>query len=139
MQRFVVPTALVAALSIAGCAYQQNVGFERSPRDAVVLAKALDGKVAGAPRACLGQPYTRDMTVVDEHTILFRDGRTTWRNDPPGGCSNLGRPGYAMVTRLFGSQYCRGDIVHVVDTSSGMFAGSCGLGDFVPYSRPRRG
>ena len=79
------------------------------------------------------------MNVIDDHTILFADGRTTWRNDPPGGCSNLGRPGYTMVTRLFGAQYCRGDIVHVVDSSSGMFAGSCALGDFVPYVRPRRG
>jgi hypothetical protein len=41
-----------------------------------------------------------------------------------------------MVLKPTVDQYCRGDIVRSVDLSTGMQAGSCGLGSFVPYRTP---
>lgn len=80
------------------------------------------------------------MIVVDERTILFRDGpNRVWRNDVVGPCNGLGRPGTALVTRQFGSgTLCRGEIAQIVDTSAGFTIGSCSLGDFVPYTGPGR-
>jgi hypothetical protein len=78
------------------------------------------------------------MIHVDDDTILFRSGsRRVYRNDLVGSCNGLGRGGYALVTRSFGGsgQLCRGDIAHTVDTASGMFGGSCVIGEFVPYTR----
>jgi hypothetical protein len=76
------------------------------------------------------------MVVVDERTILYRDGSNrVWRNDMNGPCSGLGRPGTAIVTRQFGgSGLCRGEIAQVVDTVGGFTVGSCSFGDFVPYT-----
>ena len=144
MNRFVLPAAALAAFGLAaGCAYQQGYPGrpyqeQRSPGAMAELARSLSGKVAGRPQACLGRFATRDMHVIDDYTILYRSGATTYRNDPPGGCPGLDRPGNAMVSRSSSSELCRGEIIQIIDTSSGIFNGSCTLGDFVPYRTPGR-
>jgi hypothetical protein len=95
----------------------------------------LAGKVAGKAEKCLPTYRSNDMTVIDDDTILFRDGRTVYVNHPLGGCQSLGRSGSALVTRNIGPQLCRGDLATVVDNSSGMTLGACSLGDFVPYRK----
>lgn len=160
MKRIVLPASVLAAALAAGaCAYQQgayaqgpynarqanypvgpyNPALEpaRSPRAMQDLVGRLSGRVAGPPQNCLSRRAAEQMHVVDDYTILYRNGATTWRNDPPGGCNGLGRPGAAMVSRTFGSQLCRGDIVRIVDNRSGFQSGTCVLGDFVPFRRPR--
>ena len=145
MNRFVLPAAAFTSLSLAaGCAYQQGNGPGPYPQQALhspaalaEISQALTGKIPGPPQSCLSILSANDMKVVDENTILYFHGSTTYRNDPPGGCPGIGRPGNAMVTHPTSSQLCRGDIVQVVDTSSGIFAGSCVMGDFVPFTKPR--
>ena len=95
----------------------------------------LAGKVAGPAERCLSTHRSSDMTIIDDNTILFRDGRTVYVNHPLGGCNNLHQSGRALVTRNFGSQLCRGDLATVVDNVSGMSVGACSLGDFVPYTK----
>ena len=158
MKRFVLPAAVLGTLLLVGaCGYQQGVyapggGYvsprqasyppgpynpaldrPRSPRDTQELVARLGGRIVGPPQSCLSSRRAGDMHVVDDYTILYRDGATVWRNDPPGGCNGLGRPGSAMVSHTIGPQLCRGDIVNIVDTSSGFNSGSCVLGDFVPF------
>jgi hypothetical protein len=131
-------TAALLATSLAGCTASNAEQGQRSLKSQQTLDRYLAGRVAGKPQSCL--PYFRsdDMIVVDEHTILFRDGpNRVWRNDPLGGCSSLGRPGTALVTRsVGGTGLCRGEIANVVDTANRFVVGSCSLGDFVPYSGP---
>jgi hypothetical protein len=122
-----------AASACAGSA----VSEPRTPRAEIELQKELVGKVAGAPVKCLPSYRSNDMTIIDDNTILFRDGRNrVYRNDPLGGCSPMGNGGYTLVTRSLSGQMCRGDIVQVVDLRSRMTAGSCSLSDFVPYQVP---
>lgn len=130
---------LPALIALAGCA--ASAGDQpRSPQAQQQLDRYLAGKVAGSPQSCLATFRRDNMITVDERTILFRDGANrVYRNDPPGGCNGLGRPGIAMVTRTFGtSQLCRGDIVHMTDLTAGATVGTCSLGDFVPYTGPSR-
>ncbi len=138
MRRLLTSAFLLVALS--GCAVSGAEQGQRSLKAQQTLDRYLSGKVAGAPQACLPFYRSDDMIVVDDRTILFRDGsRRIWRNDPVGGCSGLGRPGTALVTRSFGGTgLCRGEIANIVDTTSGMFVGSCSLGDFVPFTGPPR-
>jgi hypothetical protein len=77
------------------------------------------------------------MIVIDEQTVAFRQGSNrVYIAHMPGGCSNLGRPPYAMVTKQFGTaQLCRGDIARIVDTTNRITVGSCVFGDFTPYTR----
>ena len=105
----------------------------RTAKAQTELTRALAGKVAGKAVNCLPQYRSSDMTVIDGNTILFRDGKTVYRNDPVGGCSPLGGGGYALVTRTSLGSLCSGDIATVLDTSAGMTVGSCSLSEFIPY------
>lgn len=130
---------LIGSLAtLAACSTPQPQ--PRSAKAEEHLQKMLAGKSAGEPVTCLRSSDARDMVIIDDHTILFREGRRrVWRNDVAGRCSGLGSGSYALVTRQFGGMgLCRGDIAHVMDTSSGMFVGSCSLGDFVPYTTASR-
>lgn len=123
----------VAATSLMAC---ETAGFQPAERSAQAQAtydKLLAGKAPGRAAHCLPLQRSNDMVVIDDDTILYRDGRTTYVNRPLGGCNLLGRGSYALVTRSSGSGLCRGDIATVVDTSTGVTVGSCALGDFVPY------
>lgn len=131
--------AAITALALASCAYPAPMDGRRTLEAQQTLDRYLVGKVAGTPQSCLPNYRTNDMVVVDEHTVLFRDGsRRVWRTEIPGGCNGLGRMGTAMVTQSFGgSGLCEGEIVRIVDTSGGGFmVGSCTFGEFVPYVAP---
>jgi hypothetical protein len=76
------------------------------------------------------------MQVIDDYTILFRDGGIVYVQNPRGGCSGLGSGRYTLVTRQFGtSQLCSGDINRVVALSTGMGGGSCVFSPFIPYTK----
>ena len=99
---------------------------------------ALAGKVPQRPISCLPHYRANDMRTIDENTILFRNGSTTYVAHLRGGCNGLGSGSYALVTRQFGTaDLCSGDIAQVVDTVNGTSVGSCVWGEFTPYVRPR--
>ena len=122
-----------AAVGLAACATAMSQPEQRSARAQATYDRLLAGKVAGKPAKCLPMQRSNDMQVIDDDTILYRDGRTTYVNKPLGSCNQLSRGSYALVTRSSGSQLCRGDIGTVTDMTSGMVVGSCALGDFIPY------
>ena len=128
-----VPVAAVMASCMA-----QPMGPDRDARGQARLAQALAGKVADRPVSCLPNFRSNDMEVIDSDTILFRDGRTTYLQNTNGGCYPNGNSvGYTLVTKqIGGGGNCRGDIAHVVDASTGAFAGTCSFSDFIPYRTP---
>ena len=131
-----LPLFLIAA-ALTACSTGPQPG--RTAEAEAHLNKLLAGKAPGKPISCLAHYRSNDMVVIDDNTVVFKNGRTVYRNDFQGGaCSNLGSAFYALVTRTSGGLgLCRGDIAEILDTSSGMTVGSCVLGDFVPYSGPR--
>jgi hypothetical protein len=132
-------TVLASAGLLASCA-TTNRPEPRSAEAQRELSRWLDGRVAGKAQSCLPSYRSQDMVVVDENTILFRDGSNrVWRTDVRGPCNGLGRPGTALLTRQYGgSGLCSGEIAQVVDTAQGFTVGSCSLGEFVPYTGPGR-
>jgi hypothetical protein len=124
-----------AASACAASAFSEP----RTVKAETELSRALAGKVAGPPVRCLPPSRTSGMTVIDDNTILFRrNSKLIYRNDPPGGCHPLSRGRFALVTKTIGSGLCRGDIAQVVDPTTGIPAGACALGDFVPYRTVER-
>lgn len=130
---------LTSAAALASCA-TTSTPEPRSEKAQLELTRWLEGRVAGKAQVCLPTYRSQDMVIIDENTILFRDGsRRVWRTDLKGPCNGLGQPGTALVTRQFGGTgLCSGEIAQVIDTNVGGFRGSCAFGEFVPYEGPGR-
>lgn len=133
-------TAILLALSgaaLLGSCTSTPAQEVRSPKAQQQLSEALAGRTAGAPVDCLPNWRPNDMQIIDDFTLLFRDGRTIYVQNPRGGCNGLGSGANTLVTRPFGtSQLCSGDINSVVDVRTGMGGGSCVFSPFVPYTKP---
>ena len=129
---------LLLAVGAAACA--SSAPLPRTAQAETALQRELAGKVFDGKVLCLPAYRRNDMVIIDNNTILFRDGNSTvYRNDPQGGCSPLGSGFYTLLTVSIGAGgLCRGDIARVVDLSSRMTVGSCVLGDFVRYKTASR-
>jgi len=128
--------ALIALVLLGGCASAQNqqAEAERRAKAEVEIADALKGLTAGEPRHCIDQTRVDNIQTY-AGTILYRvSPREIYRNNVSGGCFGLAR-GDIVVTRTATSQLCRGEIIHTVSPGSSIPSGSCGLGDFIPYTR----
>ena len=124
-------TALVLTSSVAVAGKDSY-----DARAAQKLGKALAGRAAGQPVGCIGNMRGSDMQVIDDYTILFKEGGTVYVQKPRGGCQGLGSSNYTLVTRIAGSnRLCRGQIGEIVDRVSGFTYGSCVFDDFVPYRK----
>jgi hypothetical protein len=101
------------------------------------LQELTAGKVAGPAMACLPPSVrSRNMVTIDDSTIAYVDSSSrVYVNHLRGECSNLRNGFYTLVVRSSGSGTCSGDIADVADIRTGITAGSCALGEFVPYTR----
>ena len=123
---------LLAAAVLTGCMTQPPPATRSAEAEAEFL-KLTAGKVAGQPITCLPSYQRSDMVTIDDGTVAFRNGRTVDVNKLLGACSGLDSGFYTLVTTSHGSGLCRGDIARVTDIRTGVMAGSCAIGDFVPY------
>ena len=135
-----VISLLLVGGALASCSAAYGPGPMRTAEKQREYQALLLGKVPQQPTSCLPHYRSGDMRVIDEDTILFRDGTSrVYVAHMQGGCSGLGRGSTALVTHQFGSaDLCRGDIAQVVDTLNRFPVGSCVFGDFTPYVRPGR-
>ncbi len=125
-----------AAALLASCSTAPDQ-YTRSPKAEKELAEALAGRVAGAPVRCISNYTTQQMQVIDDWTILFRDGRTVYVQKPRGSCPGLASQSRTLVTRQFGTnQFCDGDINRLVDLQADIGGPSCVFGPFIPYTKP---
>ena len=103
------------------------------------LASALSGRVAQAPVKCLPNYRTTQQQVIDDSTILYREGRTVYVQKPRNTCYGLASGAYTLVTKSYGvGQICDGDISQLVDLRTGMIGGACVFGPFTPYMKAVR-
>jgi hypothetical protein len=130
-----IPLLFVAA-ALTGCATQPSPATQMAESQAK-LQELTAGKVAGTPMSCLPpSARSRNLEVIDDRTFAYVDSSSrVYVNHVRGECSNLGSGFYTLVVRSGGSGTCSGDIADVADVRTGMTAGSCALGDFVPYTR----
>lgn len=127
-----------SAAALSSCAPMAQAGAEAlTPDQLAVLDRNLSGKVAGQPVSCINST-TADQTIrVSDSILLYRaSGRLVYKNDLRGACPGLARDNDVIVTEVRGSGPCRGDIIHLVDRTTGIRGPSCVLGDFTPYRTP---
>lgn len=127
---------LPAATLLAGCATGPTE-YTRSPDAQQELDKALAGRVAGKPVNCIPNYRASDMQIIDDWTLLFKNGSTIYLQNPRGGCPGIESHRNVLVTVLRGTtQLCSGDINHLLDPVSGIGGGACVFSQFVPYTKP---
>ena len=132
--------SLPALLLLSGCAAtpaQMAREDARAERTEAELARELAGYVAGNPQQCIS-PRRENTMIFGDRILYYGASSRKYLTTTTGGCFGL-RRNEIIVTRSVGGQLCAGDIVTTVEPSSGTQGGTCSLGEFVPYSRPRRG
>jgi hypothetical protein len=126
---------LSAAIILAACSTTDSQPA-RSPQAEAELAKALAGRVAGTPIRCIPTYRADDMQIIDDWTILFKDGSTIYLQNPRGGCPGIGSHRNILISRPMPSnQLCSGDIQQLFDPVSNIGGGACVFSDFVPYTK----
>ncbi len=120
--------AACAALSApSAVAKEKKSGEDR-------LAEMLEGRVAGEPQRCIADFAGRTrLQVIDGTALVYGRGNTIYvnRTRHPDRIDDDD----VLVTRRFGSQLCRLDLVTTVDRFSGFYSGNVFLTDFVPYTK----
>lgn len=113
-----------AVLLIAGPALAQ----EPTERAAERLAQY---EATGETRTCISTSRIGSMIALDDnHFLVEMRGGEVLLNRVRGRCNQAASAFTRMEYRVTGSQLCRGDIINIVDNSSGLWSGSCSLGDF---------
>ena len=129
--------ALMAApLALAACANGNRTAEAEAltPDQLALMERHLGGKTASAPVSCITGMSGVDTIRVSDNILLYRvSGRLVYKNELRGSCHGLARDNDVIVTRTTGSGPCRGDIIRLVDRTSGIGGASCALGDFIPY------
>ena len=131
--------AAIAALSglLSACAPMGGASTGAAalnPTQLALMERHLGGKVAGRPVSCIPSNSVDQTIRVSDSILLYRvSGRLVYKNDLRGTCPGLARDNDVIVSTVHGTGPCRGDIIHLVDRTSGMQGPSCVLGDFTPY------
>jgi hypothetical protein len=124
-----LPLTLVAA-----CGKVDSTPKPLTEKQTAVLTTELNGKVAGEPVNCINDFNGTNIIRVSDNILLYRvSGRLVYQNNLRSTCSGLARDNDIIVSEQFGSQKCKGDIIRLVDRTSGISGGVCSLGEFVPY------
>lgn len=126
---------LVAAAAIACTALSAPPAIAKEKKTGEEkLAELLEGRVAGEPTSCINDSRTHNnLRIIDETALVYGRGKTIYvnRTRNPDRIDDDD----VLVTRRFGSQICKLDIVRTVDRFSGFPSGNVFLTDFVPYTR----
>lgn len=131
MHRLLPP--LAASLALAGASAQA------SPADhEAELARAVQGRVAGAPVDCIDLSRVHSSHIIPDTAIVYDAGSVIYVNRPRAGADSLDYWDI-MVNRLYASQLCSIDAVQLIEQGSHAFSGLVFLGEFVPYRRIRTG
>lgn len=105
--------------------------------DSKDLDRALAGRGAGLPVACLNANADATPQVMSDRVLLYSDGARIWRNDLAAPCPGLDDDAL-IVNELYGGRVCRGDQFYTLRRPSLNIPGPrCVLGAFVPYDKPR--
>lgn len=122
-------TAIAAplALIVASCASAGST-YEMSES---VAARLAEFEKTGETDTCLSIRRINSITPLDERNLLVRVGvNDYYLNRPRNRCAGADRVGNRLQYKISGGMLCRNEIIQVVDNSSGLTGGSCGLGVF---------
>lgn len=125
----------ILALSAAALVVSGSALAASKDDPSAELAKVLEGRVAGPPVTCINLPQAQGHRVIDHTAIVFDFGSTIYVNYPRGSANSLSSDDI-LLTKTFGTQLCKLDIVRMIDRTGGFPKSFVSLGPFIPYKRP---
>lgn len=138
MRPMIFAALVTPALALAACGEMDSTPAPLTDKQAEQLNKQLAGKTAGAPQNCISDFHTDNMIRVSDDILLYRvSGNLVYRNNLRGSCPGLARDSDIVVSEQFGAQKCRGDLLRLVDRTSGIPGPVCSLGEFIPYRKDK--
>jgi len=136
MHRMKLTSIAVPLMLMSACGEVDSTPAPLTDKQASLLTRELDGKVAGAPVSCISNFNANNMIRVSDNILLYRvSGRLVYKNTLRSSCPGLARDTDIVVTEQFGGQKCSGDLIRLVDRTSGIAGPVCSLGEFVPYRK----
>lgn len=132
--RAMVLTMSLGLLALCGKSAAQDTV---DPQGEALLAKMLDGYVAGEPVRCLTRFRLQNADIVDGTAVVFRVGGTYYVNRPQIGAETLDERDILVSLPRPLSALCKDDEFDVVDRGSGAPSGLVRLDAFVPYERAK--
>ncbi len=131
--------ALVLPLPLlAACGAVDSTPKPLTDKQSTLLSKELTGKVAGKPVNCISDFNATNMVRISDDILLYRvSGNLVYKNNLRSSCPGLARDNDIIVSEQFGGQKCRGDLLKLVDRTSGIPGPVCSLGEFVPYRKDK--
>ena len=131
---------LLIGLGMASClAAAASAPAREKLTDEQRFAKLTAGLVPGRPQQCLfgRDTGTNGLDAVGAR-LIYKDGRSRlYVNETSGGCENVARDDI-LVTQSYTGRVCDGDIARTLSRATPRFTtGSCTLGRFIPYTKPR--
>ena len=127
---------LLPALALLGTAVPAMAASRAAESGEARLAKALEGRTPGKPVDCISLNRARSSQIYDGTAIVYEDGRTLYVNRPAIGADSLRRDDI-LVSKTYSDRLCRIDTVRLIDQGSRFERGFVGLGQFVPYTKPK--
>lgn len=97
------------------------------------LARALAGRMPGAPERCVSRTAQSSLQILDRRTLGYRRGDVVWINRQERDCF---RPFSTLIVDVHAGGYCAGDRVRPLEQGSSIPGPACILGDWLPYRRP---
>jgi hypothetical protein len=126
MASMLITAAILAAPAIARESTQQRGEAE--------LAKMLKGYVPAKQVRCVNLSDITNQTVIDGTAIVYWGlGGKAWVNRPRG--AEFLREDNILITKPFGGQNCRLDIVRQRDRYTHIPGPAIGLNDFTLYTK----
>jgi hypothetical protein len=127
----------IASLLIMAAAIAAPVaakGPTMKERGEAELAKALKDYVPGPTVRCVNLTDITNQTVIDGTAVIFWGlGGKAWVNRPNG--AEFLRDDNILITKPFGGQNCRLDIVHQSDRYTHMQSAAVTFSDFTVYTK----
>lgn len=124
---------LGAGLAAPGCATAAAGDGAMSERAAERLAQF---EATGETETCLRTTRIQSITALDEKHLLVRvSGNNYYLNKVSGKCNGAQWAGNRLQYTITTGQLCRNEIITVVDNTTGITAGSCGLNSFEKLER----
>ena len=131
-------TLILPLIALAGCGQMDSTPVPLTEKQTERLDKELAGKLAGTPLNCISDFNATNMVRISDDILLYRVSRNlVYKNNLRSSCPGLARDNDIIVSEQFGGQKCRGDLLKLVDRTSGIPGPVCSLGEFVPYRKAK--